>query len=177
MQKDLQNIAKNIKLILMDVDGVLTRGEIFFDANGNELKIWNVKDGLSFSILKRLKAIETGWITGRKSENVEKRAKSLGVKYLSLGSLDKKTAFLEILENSKLSREEVAYIGDDLVDISVLKEVGLSICPSDAVPEVKDLCDLIADCGGGGGVFRFALKFILQAQDKWDGIERVFEAK
>jgi 3-deoxy-D-manno-octulosonate 8-phosphate phosphatase (KDO 8-P phosphatase) len=175
MNTNLLENLKKIKLILTDVDGVLTRGEIFFDALGNELKIWNVKDGLSFSIVKRLDDLEVGWITGRKSKNVEERAKSLDIKYLSQGSLNKIEAYNEIKKNAGLSDDDIMYIGDDLIDISVLKKVGISVCPLDAVIEVKNICDMTADCKGGEGVFRFALKSVLSAQNRWDGIEKIFE--
>jgi 3-deoxy-D-manno-octulosonate 8-phosphate phosphatase (KDO 8-P phosphatase) len=169
--------AKKIKLILMDVDGVLTKGEIIFDALGNEIKVWDVKDGLSFSIVKRLPDIDVGWITGRKSESVKKRAEDLDIKYLFMGELDKISAYKEIKKLSNLKDEEIAYIGDDLIDLPVLRAVGLSICPFDAVEEVINICDLKTDCIGGKGVFRSVLKFVLSAQNRWDNIEKIFEKK
>lgn len=177
MDNKLVENLKQIKLILTDVDGVLTKGEIFFDGAGNELKIWNVKDGLSFSIARRLSDLEVGWITGRKSENVENRAKNLGIKYLMQEKWNKMEAYAEIKKQAGLSDEQIMYIGDDLIDIAVLKTVGISVCPSDAIPEVKTICDLIADCKGGEGVFRFALKSVLEAQNRWDGIEKIFDQK
>ena len=166
---------KNIKLILTDVDGVLTRGEILFDANGNELKIWNVRDGLSFSIAKRLEDIDVGWITGRESKSVESRANNLKIKYLIQGCLDKKEAYAELKEESGLDDFEILYIGDDIVDIPVLELAGISVCPSDAAEEVKEMVDIVADFKGGEGVFRFVLKMVLSAQDRWQGIEKVFQ--
>lgn len=119
--------------------------------------------------------MEVGWITGRKSENVKNRAQNLGVKYLSQGSLNKIKAYNEIKNQSGLKDTEIMYIGDDLIDLPVLKVVGISVCPSDAVIEVKNICDLVADCKGGEGVFRFVLKTVLEAQKRWTGIEKLFE--
>lgn len=177
MKNKLINIekAKNIKLILMDVDGVLTKGEVFFDSLGNELKIWNVKDGLAFSIAKRMKDLELGFITGRKSESVEKRAKSLNIKYLYMGELDKISAYNEIKKISNLKDENIAYIGDDLVDIPILEKVGLSFCPMDSAIEVKNICDEVLDISGGCGAFRWVLKFILSAQNRWNNVHEIFQ--
>ncbi len=169
--------AKKIKLILMDVDGVLTKGDIFFDGDSRELKTWNVKDGLSFSIVKRVDKLDIGWITGRESESVKNRAKESNVKYLAMGVMNKIKAYEIIKKNANLSDDEIAYIGDDLIDIATLKKCALSICPADAVIEVKNIVDLIADVKGGEGVFRFALKFILSAQNRWENIEKIFEEK
>ncbi|MDR0676890.1 MAG: HAD hydrolase family protein, partial [Elusimicrobiota bacterium] len=134
-------------------------------------------DGISFSIVKKLDNLEVGWITGRRSESVETRAKHSGIKYLVMGELDKISAYRDIKIKSGLKNEEITYIGDDLVDIPVLKEAGLSICPLDAVEEVLKICDLKADCIGGNGVFRFALKFILSSQNRWENIEKIFTNK
>ncbi len=167
--------ARNIKLILMDVDGVLTKGEIFCDASGNELKIWNVKDGLAFSIAKRMPNLDLGFITGRKSESVKKRAKNLNIKYLYMGELNKISAYNEIKKLSGLDDKNIAYIGDDLVDIPILEKVALSFCPKDSAIEIKNICDEVLDVFGGCGVFRCTLKFILSAQNRWNNIHEIFQ--
>ena len=171
----MQEKLKKIKLILTDVDGVLTRGEIFFDAQGNELKTWNVRDGLALSIARRLDDIDVGFITGRQSKSVEFRATELKVKYLMQGCMDKRKAYADLKEQSGLNDEEIAYIGDDLIDLPILTQVGFAMCPKDAVEEVKAVVDVVSKVDGGCGVFREALKLVLVAQGRWDGIEKVFQ--
>jgi 3-deoxy-D-manno-octulosonate 8-phosphate phosphatase (KDO 8-P phosphatase) len=176
MENNMLEKAKQIKLIICDVDGVLTRGDIFFDALGNELKVWNVRDGLAYSILKRIAPdIQVGWITGRESKSVENRAKESGVKYLIQGCLFKRQAINDILKQANVKLHEIAYIGDDLVDLPAIKDVGLGICPIDAVDEVRDASDIIAPVKGGCGVFRYVVELVLKARGTWDKAIILFE--
>ena len=160
--------AKNIKLLAYDVDGVLTRGEIIVLNNEEEIKIWNVKDGLGYYELRRIfPRVKTAWITGRESEQVKKRAESMGIDYLVQNCMSKKSAFDAILEETGFKASESAYIGDDIVDIPVLKFAGLSVCPQDAIEEVKKYADMVSSFRGGEGVVRDVIELILKAKGEW----------
>jgi 3-deoxy-D-manno-octulosonate 8-phosphate phosphatase (KDO 8-P phosphatase) len=164
----LNKKAKNIKLIACDVDGVLTRGEIIILNCGEEVKIWNVKDGLGYhELTKVFPRIKTAWITGRESEQVKRRAESLGVDYLVQNCVCKKAAFDAILKESGIKASETVYIGDDIVDIPVLKLAGLPVCPQDAVQEVKKHADMVSAFKGGEGVVRDVIELVLKAKGEW----------
>jgi len=160
-----------IKMILMDVDGVLTDGSIILGSDRMEIKSFNVQDGLGIT-LARLGGLKTGIITGRKSEVVARRAKELKFDIVSQGSFNKYPEFLKIKEEFNLSNEEICYIGDDLLDISILQEVGFSAAPANARDEVKAICDYITVAKGGQGAVREVVDKILIRQDKFDTIIR-----
>ncbi|MDR1195005.1 MAG: HAD hydrolase family protein [Endomicrobium sp.] len=163
--------AKNIKLIACDVDGVLTRGEIIVFNNGEEIKIWNVKDGLGYYELKRVSPqIKTAWITGRESEQVKQRAESMEIDYLVQNCMGKKAAFNAILKETGMKASQAVYIGDDIVDIPVLKLAGLSVCPLDCVEEVKKHADMVSSFKGGEGVVREVIETVLKANGKWKAV-------
>ncbi|MCL2507519.1 MAG: HAD hydrolase family protein [Endomicrobia bacterium] len=165
--------ALKIKLIACDVDGVLTGGEIIFLNNGEEIKIWNVKDGLGYHELKgTFPRIKTAWITGRESDQVRLRAEKMGIDYLVQNCMLKKNAFESIMEETGLSASEIAYIGDDIIDIPVLKLAGFSACPNDANPEVKKHVDYVSGLNGGSGVVREVIEIIMKACGEW---KRVLE--
>ena len=132
-----------IKLVLLDVDGTLTDGGIYRGNNGEELKRFNVKDGYAIVNAQKL-GIEFGIITGRKSELVEIRAKELKIKYLYQGISEKTVILEEIMKKDGLSKEEIAYMGDDLNDLLIMKQVGLSGTPKDAVDEVIQVADFVS---------------------------------
>ncbi|MDR2426702.1 MAG: HAD hydrolase family protein [Endomicrobium sp.] len=160
--------AKGIKLIACDVDGVLTRGEIIVFNNGEEIKLWNVKDGLGYHELKQIvPPIKTAWITGRESEQVKCRAESMGINYLVQDCMVKKTAFNDILRKAGIKACEAAYIGDDIVDIPVMMLAGFAACPLDAVEEVKKHADMVSSFKGGEGVVRDVIETLLKANGKW----------
>ncbi|MDR3071461.1 MAG: HAD hydrolase family protein [Endomicrobium sp.] len=172
MMSDKRNIimkkAKNIKLLACDVDGVLTRGEIIILDRGSELKIWNVKDGMGYNeLLKTVPKIKTAWITGRQSNQVEKRAKDMGIDYLIQNCVNKKKALEKILKKNNLSMTETAYMGDDVVDLSVLKAVGFSTCPIDACEDVKKNVDYISSFEGGKGAMREIIEIVMRAKGEW----------
>ncbi len=165
--KKLISKAKKIKVIAMDIDGVLTAGEIIILKSG-DLKIWNVKDRLAFAMLKNLNyPMKIVWVTGRSSEDVRLRAEEVGVGMLFENCDEKKRALVEIEKRFKVKAQEIAYIGDDLIDLPILKRVGLSACPSDAPSDVKIFSDYILDTPGGKGVFREFLEFLLKAKGLW----------
>jgi len=166
--KSIINKAKKIKLIAMDVDGVLTNGEIIIFDSGGETKIWNVKDRLAFHLVQRSgSGIKLAWITGRASKQVSDRAKEIGIDEFYQGVMYKKPAIQEILKKYSLKPEEAAFIGDDLIDIPVLSMVGLAICPKDAPEEVKKAVDYISPYCGGKGVLREAVEAVLKTRGFW----------
>ena len=163
--------AQKIKLILMDVDGTLTDGSLIVLPDGEELKSYNVKDGLGI-FLAHLAGIKTGIITGKTSKSLEKRAEKLKIKELYQGILDKKKVLHEILDKNSLDLQEVAYIGDDLGDLEVIKSVGLAAAVADSHPEIQKHSHFICSNPGGKGAVREFIEFILKAQDKWRVIEK-----
>lgn len=162
--------ALRIKMIVMDVDGTLTDGALFVLPDGEEVKSYNVRDGLGI-LLAHLAGFKTAIITGKTSRALEKRAKKLRIDELHQGILDKKPALDAILEKHQLKSDEVAYIGDDLGDLAVLKSVGLAGAVADAHPEVKKNCHFISGHEGGRGAVREFIEFILDAQGKWGEVE------
>jgi len=166
--KNILTKAKKIKLIAMDVDGVLTGGEIIIFDSGGEIKVWNVKDRLAFHLVRRSGAgIKLAWITGRASQQVSDRAKEIGIDEFYQDCMHKKDAILEILAKHNIKPEEALFIGDDLIDIPVFRIVGLSVCPSDAPGEVKKEADYVSPLPGGKGIFREAAELALKARGFW----------
>ena len=169
--KKLLSCAKDIKLIATDVDGVLTAGEIIILENGEEVKIWNVKDRLAIRLIKQyLPNIKIAWITGRKSKQVELRAKELGVDYIIQECKDKKKEIIKIANKMNIESSQIAYIGDDIIDLSALNIAGISVCPKDAVDEVKKIAKYISKYDGGKGVLREITEIILKANNLWKQI-------
>ncbi len=166
--------AQKIKMILMDVDGTLTDGRLLILPDGEELKTYNVRDGTGI-LMAHLAGLKTGIITGKVSKSLEKRASKLKILEVYQGILDKKSVLLEIINKHHLSLEEVAYIGDDLGDLNVLKEVGLAGAVADAHPEVKKHSHYICKTAGGDGAVREFIEFILAAQHKWKIVEERFK--
>ena len=162
--------ARNIKMIIMDVDGTLTDGSLLLLPNGEELKSYNVRDGTGL-LLARMAGLKTGIITGKISSSLKKRAEKLKIMEVYEGVLDKKKVLLEILEKNDLHPEQIAYIGDDLGDLEVIKSVGLAGAVADAHPEIRKHSHFICDNPGGRGAVREFIEFILDAQDKWPTVE------
>jgi 3-deoxy-D-manno-octulosonate 8-phosphate phosphatase (KDO 8-P phosphatase) len=178
--------AKKIKLLLFDVDGVLTDGKLFFlpnsaDSQQNvvqqkaqstssmiEFKGFHAHDGASIS-LARLGGIKTGLITKRVSETVTLRARDLKLEYVHQGVQDKRTCFNEIVQKAGLKPEEAAFVGDDVVDLPAMRAGGLAIAVKNARAEVKREAHYVTAHAGGEGALRDAVEFILKAQSKWKG--------
>lgn len=155
--------ASQIKLIALDVDGVLTDGEIAYTSHGDEIKAFNVKDGFGLILASRNGFI-TAIITSRESPMVERRGKELLVHKIYQNAKDKTKAIQELATQHKLSLHEICYMGDDLPDLPVLKMVGLACCPADAVPEVKKECGWIASHRGGKGAVRELTDFLIASK-------------
>ncbi len=165
--------AQKIKLVALDVDGVLTNGAICLGNNGEELKFFHVRDGLGIRM-----AQETGIIfaiiTGRESEIVRRRAKELGILEVHQGVHDKWPVLQGLVTKYGLTMDQVAYVGDDLNDIAIIKSVGLGATVADGVPEVRKMAVYVSPLKGGHGAVRDILELILKAQDKWDGLVAKF---
>jgi 3-deoxy-D-manno-octulosonate 8-phosphate phosphatase (KDO 8-P phosphatase) len=176
--------ARKIKLLLFDVDGVLTDGKLFFipreasEGSGSaldlpasspqmiEFKGFHAHDGVAIS-LARLGGIKTGLITKRVSETVALRARDLKLEYVSQGIQDKGTAFEKTVEQAGLSPDEAAFVGDDVIDLPAMRAAGLAIAVKNARAEVKEEADYVTPHAGGDGAARDAVEFILKAQGKW----------
>lgn len=167
--QDVQSRAQKIKAILFDVDGVLTDGSIIYTNSGDEIKAFNVKDGQIISHLKRL-GFTVGAITGRESVLVERRCQELKLDYCFQGVKDKFQIVQDIAEQKGLKLEEIAYIGDDIIDLKVIKNVGLGVAPVDALSYVKDEAHFITVKGGGNGVLREVGDLVLAAQGDFEGV-------
>lgn len=157
---------KKIKLLLLDVDGVMTDGRIIFDSNGIESKFFNVKDGHGIKMLQR-SGVEVGIISGRQSMVVTNRANELGIERVFQKATDKLTPYLSILEAANLTDDQVAFVGDDIIDIPVLRRVGFAAAPPDAVAEVLPYVHLVTTKGGGWGAVREVCDLIMKAQNSW----------
>lgn len=161
MNQDIIKRARKIKLLLMDCDGVLTDGKLYYTANGEEIKVFNVRDGQG--IVSWHKAgYRSGIISGRKSEVVKKRATELGITYVKQNSLDKTHCFSEILLKEKISAEEVAFIGDDIGDIDLLKIVGFPVGVADAAVELLPFIIYKTKAIGGYGAVRELTNLMLK---------------
>jgi len=166
--------ARRIKMVLTDVDGTLTDGRLTVLPDGEELKAYHVRDGMGV-LLAQLADLKLGIITGKTSKGLEKRAERLKISELHQGAVDKIPVFLEILKKYALRPEEVAYIGDDLGDLEVIKSVGLAAAVGDAHPLIKKHAHYICRKNGGQGAFRELIEFIIAAQKKGDAITSRFK--
>lgn len=162
---DLRSRALKIKLVVFDVDGVMTDGSITYDENGVEYKTFNVKDGQGIVNITKA-GIKTAIITARENGTVKHRFQNLGMTKLYMGQKNKLNALKEMLEEYNLDYSEVAYMGDDLPDLCILNEVGLASCPNDAVSEVKNVCHFISSKRGGRGAVRELTDLIYKTQGK-----------
>ena len=163
--------AKKIKMIIMDVDGTLTDGSLLLLPDGEEIKSYNVKDGLGI-LLAHLAGIRTGIITGKISKPLKHRADRLKMLELHQGALDKKKPLIEIIEKNGFDLDQVAFIGDDLGDLEVMKMVGFSGAVRDAHPKIIENSHWICEKPGGKGAVREFIEFILTAQNLWPKVEK-----
>ncbi len=161
MNKDLKQKATKIKLLLTDCDGVLTDGCVYYSAKGEELKKFNLRDGMGIERLRLLCNIETAIITRENSEIVKRRTEKLKMKFYYPGLWDKAKKLPEILVEHSLSADEIAYIGDDVNDKEIMQAIGLSACPSDAFEEVKAISTYICKAPGGQGALREFAELII----------------
>ena len=160
---DLRNRALKIKMVVFDVDGVMTDGSMIYDNNGLQYKTFNAKDGQGIAMLEKY-GIKTAIITAKESGAVLSRFQDLGMTKLYQGVKNKIEAMKDLVSDFDLDYSEVAYMGDDLPDIGVLREVGLACCPNDATIEVKNICHFISAKRGGRGAVRELCDLIYKTQ-------------
>lgn len=163
---DLATRAAKIKLLILDVDGVLTDNRLFYGDNGVEYKSFYTRDGHAM-VLWRKSGLDLGVITGRKSQLVTQRMNDLKVKYLFQGVPDKLPVFEQLLQDEGLQADEIAYMGDDILDLPILTRVGLASCPKDADPEVIKRVHFVSEKVGGQGAVRELIEMILKTQGHW----------
>ncbi|HBS26284.1 MAG TPA: 3-deoxy-manno-octulosonate-8-phosphatase KdsC [Gammaproteobacteria bacterium] len=159
----LRDHAKRIELVIFDVDGVLTDGSLFIGDDGQEYKAFNSKDGHGIRMLHDA-GIQSAILTGRKSNVVTVRAKELGIKFVMQGHRDKRPAFQDLLKQTEIAPESIAYVGDDVIDLPVMMQVGLPIAVNDAHAWVKEHAAWTTDAKGGRGAAREVCEFILDAK-------------
>jgi 3-deoxy-D-manno-octulosonate 8-phosphate phosphatase (KDO 8-P phosphatase) len=162
---NLQEQAFKIKLLILDVDGILTDGGLFFDNQGNEFKRFNALDGHGIKMLME-HSIEVAIITGRTSAIVKNRARELGIRHLYQGYADKVSAYQKLMKDLPLNPDEIAYMGDDLPDLEVMIKIGLSITVPNADDQVKQCADWLTSRHGGQGAVREVCNFLLSVQGK-----------
>jgi 3-deoxy-D-manno-octulosonate 8-phosphate phosphatase (KDO 8-P phosphatase) len=165
--------AEKIKLVLFDVDGVLTDGAIIIDDEGVETKRFHVRDGQGIALLKR-SGIEVGFITGRSSKVVRLRAKELGVRLVYQGMQNKAHAYTEIKRKTGLRDEEIAYVGDDAIDLPILRQSGLAVAVQDCWPGLKNRVDYVTQAAGGKGAAREVSELLLKTQGQWARLTRTY---
>ena len=163
--------AKRIKLLIMDVDGVLTDGRIIYGPDGSEFKSFHVRDGHAMKLANRA-GLKMAIITGRDSEIVTRRGKELEVDFIYQKVFNKLEVYEKILQENNLKDEEIAFIGDDIVDLPVMRRVGLSIAVEDAVEELKQESLLITKNPGGRGAVREVIEYILKARGLWEDVTK-----
>jgi len=173
MSPELQQRAARVRLLLMDVDGVLTGGLIYNvpgpDGKMVETKGFNSQDGISLQWLF-WHGIQTGVVSGRVSAATEERARQVGMTYIYQGHIEKIPVFEEILAKSGLAPEDIAYMGDDLTDVPLMRRVGLALAPANARPEVKRAAHYVTTASGGAGAVREVAELLLQAHGHWTDI-------
>jgi 3-deoxy-D-manno-octulosonate 8-phosphate phosphatase (KDO 8-P phosphatase) len=161
--------AKQLKLLILDVDGVLTDGKLFFDDNGKEYKSFHARDGHGIKLLQQT-GVQVAVISGRKSLPVALRMKHLGIAHIYQGHEDKRAAFAEILAKMNITAAQAAHVGDDVLDLPIMTQVGLAIAVQDAHFAVKQRAHWCTPSAGGQGAVREVCDFIMQAQGSFDSI-------
>jgi len=174
MKKSLREKLPHIKILIMDVDGVMTDGRIIINDDGRETKNFDVRDGHGIKLVQRY-GIEVALLTGRQSEVVKHRANELGITEVHQKIFNKKEVFAQILQKNNLSSGQAAFIGDDIIDIPVLKEAGFSVAVADALDIVKKTADYVTNNKGGRGAVREVCEMLLQAQGRWPEIAAKYE--
>jgi 3-deoxy-D-manno-octulosonate 8-phosphate phosphatase (KDO 8-P phosphatase) len=177
-EADIYRIAAQIKLLIMDVDGVLTDGKLFLvpDREGKmvETKGFNAQDGIALR-WATWSGIRTGVISGRNSPATEERARQVGMTWVFQGHIEKIPLLEQIISEAKLTPQEVAYVGDDLTDVVIMRRVGLSFAPANARWEVKRSAMAITEAHGGDGAIREVVEVLLKARGDWDGLLKKYE--
>lgn len=158
---------KAIKMVLLDVDGVLTAGEIIYGDNGDQYKVFDVKDGLGIRMLMEA-GLQVGIVTGRTGRALRHRCRNLGIELIFDGIRDKSRALAQVADKTGIAPEATAFVGDDLPDLPIMKQVGLAVAVADAHEMVRGTAHLTTRAPGGRGAVRELCEAILKAQDRWD---------
>ena len=165
----IEERAARIRLILFDVDGVLTDGKLLLHADGTESKVFNIKDGTGIVWAQRL-GITIGFLSARNSSATSQRAAQLGITLVHQGVASKLETYDLIADSMMLGDDAIAYMGDDILDLPVLSRVGLAAAPADAVEDVRTRVHWVSQARGGAGAARELIELILRAQDRWDSV-------
>ena len=165
---------KEVRLVVLDVDGTMTDGGVYIDNNRVETKKFAIKDGCGI-VLAHAAGIEFMILTGRESNCVRQRAEELKIRYIYQNVKNKITFLKEFMKKHEIKSEQLAYIGDDLNDLYAMRLAGTKACPSDAAQEIKNQCDYVLDAKGGEGVVREFIELLLKDRGEWEeGIEKAF---
>ncbi|MCR5176180.1 MAG: HAD-IIIA family hydrolase [Anaerovibrio sp.] len=170
-----EQAAKKIKMVIFDVDGVLTDGQIYMGPSGEIAKSFSARDGMGITLLHKA-GLQSAIITGRESQIVARRAAELKISSVSQGCADKRKAYGELKQKYDLKDEEIAYVGDDLNDLPLIITAGLGCGVGDAIPEIKKYAMLVAESHGGTGAVREIIEYILKKQGKWKALVESFMA-
>lgn len=168
-EAELKAHFKRIKLLLLDVDGVLTDGRIIYDSGGRDSKFFDVHDGLGVFVLHKF-GIKTILITAKSSKTIKPRAKDMRVAEVFADIFPKTAVLDKILKKYKVSADEICFMGDDLVDLSLMKKVSLPVAVANAASEIKEAASYVTNHSGGRGAVREVAELILKSQDKWTGV-------
>lgn len=167
--------AESIEMLVLDVDGVMTNGHVYFSAQGDELKAFNILDGQGIKMLQN-NGVSVAIITGRTSPLTARRARDLGIEQILQGREDKKVALLELIEDSGIGLDKISYLGDDLPDLSAIMSVGLGMTVPNAAPIIKKHAKYCTQTPGGSGAVREAAELILSAKGLLDDIHKRYMA-
>lgn len=163
----MEEKLKKIKLLIFDIDGVLTDGKLYYTSKGEEIKVFYVRDGVGIWLLKK-KGLNVVFITGRKGKHLKKRAKDLGIDLLLENVKEKEKVIPALIKKFKCQKEEVLFMADDVIDIPACKFVGFVACPKDAAEEIKKISDFISEKEGGRGAVREVAEKVLKAKGCWN---------
>ena len=176
MKPSSEQRAARVELLVMDVDGVLTGGQIIYPGLHGELKIFDVRDGHGLALAKRA-GLQLAIITGRTSEAVQRRARELGVDVVMEGQSRKGAALVELMGKLRVKPERVCYVGDDLMDLPALLQAGFPVAVSDAVEEVKDAASWVTTKPGGQGAVRETVEYVLKAKGLWTSLVQSYRTE
>ncbi len=172
---DLKDKALRVKLLLLDVDGVLTDGRLYYTSEGEEIKVFHVRDGLGIKLAQRA-GIRVGVISGRKSQALLKRLEELQIEEIHLGHNQKLPLLEDLIKGLSLDFEEIAFVGDDYVDLPILKRVGFPVVVKDAPEELKKHALYITKAKGGEGAVREVVELLLKLRDQWEEVIKDYYA-
>lgn len=164
-----------LRLLVLDVDGVMTDGRVHLDADGREHKVFNVRDGTGLSLWRKL-GFEAALISGRDSQAVVHRARELRIEHVIQGSIDKYTSLMEVSGRTGVDPSAMAAMGDDLADLPMLRAVGFSLAPADAVPEVRAIASHVTAAPGGHGAVREAIEYLLRGLGRWQEAAALYDS-